>query len=93
MTENAAITVTHSCGHEQTHDHLPASDAAWYAAQICSDCRRAQPAQRLGWSRASQERRPRRSHPLGTVVETGDGYTVYEDTTFGGGRVQIWDQS
>lgn len=35
----------------------------------------------------------RRSHPLGGAVEAGDGYTVYQDTAFGGGRVQIWDES
>lgn len=45
---------------------------------------------RTGWSKAS---RSRRTHPLGTPVENGDGYTIYEDTTFGGGRVQIWDKS
>ena len=51
-----------------------------------------------GWSKAARRRagRPttRRSHLLGEVVETGDGYTIYEDTTFGGGgQVQIWDES
>lgn len=46
---------------------------------------------RTGWSKHS--RRPSRSHPLGEVTHAGNGFTEYEDTTFGGGRVQIWDQS
>lgn len=48
-----------------------------------------------GWSTAARRRagQPHRSHPLGQVVEAGHGYTVYEDTAFGGGRVQIWDES
>lgn len=50
-----------------------------------------------GWSKAAKRRASthgtHRSHPLGQVVEAGDGYTIYEDTAFGGGRVQIWDQS
>lgn len=37
--------------------------------------------------------RSRRSHPFGQAIEAGDGYTIYEDTAFGGGRVQIWDES
>lgn len=37
--------------------------------------------------------RGQRSHPLGDVTYAGDGYTEYEDTSFGGGRVQIWDES
>lgn len=50
------------------------------------------PGQATGWSKANGWR-ARRSHPLGEVVEVGDGYTVYEDTAFGGGRVQIWDNA
>src|SRR5690606_2459438 len=55
----------------------------------------AKPAMRPGWSKAAQRRAGRtgRSHPLGQVVEAGAGYTIYEDTAFGGGRVQIWDES
>ncbi len=46
-----------------------------------------------GWSRAAKNRQ-RGGHPLGDVVEAGDGYTVYEDQLAGrGGRVQLWDQS
>jgi hypothetical protein len=49
---------------------------------------------RTGWSKAARRRaRTTRSHPLGHIVEAGDGYTIYEDTAFGGGRVQIWDES
>jgi hypothetical protein len=33
----------------------------------------------------------RRSHPLGTAIEAGDGYTIYSDDLSGRGRVQIWD--
>ncbi len=44
-----------------------------------------------GWSNAS---RRRSSHDLGTALEHGDGYTIYEDGFTGhGGRVQIWDKS
>jgi hypothetical protein len=50
---------------------------------------------RTGWSNAARRRagHTERHHPLGTAVESGDGYTVYQDTAFGGGRVQIWDES
>jgi hypothetical protein len=52
---------------------------------------------RPGWSKAARRRaagyRTPRSHPLGEVIEAGDGYTIYEDDVFGGGRVQIWDES
>lgn len=54
----------------------------------------------LGAERAARTATPdgrpgrgRRSHPLGEVTHAGDGFTEYEDTTFGGGRVQIWDES
>lgn len=57
----------------------------------------AQPAAAMkpGWSKAARRRAGHtgRSHPLGEAVEYGDGYAVYEDTTFGAGRVQIWDES
>ncbi|MER7166734.1 hypothetical protein ABT336_11815 [Micromonospora sp. NPDC000207] len=55
----------------------------------------AAPARQTGWSNAAKRRSGRtgRSHPLGEVIETGDGHTVYTDTAFGGGRVQIWDES
>lgn len=51
---------------------------------------------RAGWSKAAQRlRRGSRAggHPLGEVVEVGAGYTMYRDTAFGGGQVQIWDRS
>lgn len=48
--------------------------------------------QSAGWSKASRGR-ARRSHPLGEVTYAGDGFTEYEDTAFGAGRVQIWDES
>src|SRR5688500_16006176 len=51
------------------------------------------PGNTTGWSKASRRRTSRRSHPLGEAIEAGDGYTTYEDTAFGGGRVQIWDES
>lgn len=54
-------------------------------------------APKTGWSKAARRRAGQspasRAHPLGEVVEAGDGYTIYEDTAFGGGRVQIWDES
>ncbi len=56
-------------------------------------------AQRAGWSKAARRRRARRfgatnsSSPLGTVIERGDGYTVYTDDLTGTGQVQIWDRS
>lgn len=34
-----------------------------------------------------------RNHPLGAAVESGPGCTVYEDTSFNGGRVTIYDRS
>jgi hypothetical protein len=52
-------------------------------------------APRTGWSNAARRRAGQRtnSHPLGAAAGQGDGYTLYEDGTFGGGRVQIWDES
>lgn len=53
---------------------------------------------RTGWSKAARRRAGHtittsRHHPFGEVEEIGDGYTTYRDTAFGGGRVQIWDNS
>lgn len=77
-------TITHACGH--THEHgawvQSPEDVAWYAAQQCGAC-----------TARVAPRRSRRSHPLGVAVEDGDGYTVYEDTAFGGGRIRIYDES
>lgn len=45
-----------------------------------------------GWSKAAR-RRAMGDHPLGTPIESGPGYTEYEDEIGGGGRVQIWDKA
>lgn len=51
--------------------------------------------QRPGWSNAAKRRagHTASSHPLGEAVGGGPGYTVYRDTAFGGGDLQIWDES
>lgn len=90
------IRLTHTCGHEQDHDPgYAAGEEDWYASQPCGACNKAQSPQRPGWSNAAKARAAQRggTHPLGRAVEDGDGYTVYEDEAFGGGRVQIWDKS
>lgn len=53
------------------------------------------PARKTGWSKAARRRAGHTSgsHPLGTRTGGGPGYTIYSDDTFGGGAVQIWDES
>lgn len=79
----------------EARNNLPQSTSPEPTVTATAPAEAPKPAMRAGWSKAAQRRagRPERSHPFGEVVEAGAGYTIYEDTAFGGGRVQIWDES